>query len=583
MRASLDQLFRRVIADPTSPDARLIAQAVFAELERRARPSRVHRERLTKHAVLWWSLGFGPRCRAVLQRWRREDPQNRELRLAETHFAVRTARPQASARLADVRDVRAAALAVIHLVLAGEPHAALALARVHGWFATRRDLAVYVVMFIGWAFGLTRSPEAERVLAIWKRHAAGDPEWLHHVLKAEAEIAMHACQYTRELSALRTAHALCIEHELGMQRVAVEVTLPCAFAHNADLVAARAVMARWSTPSGDYVPLDAGHDLARAEIELIAGRWDEAEKAARRALQFFESSDLVFHACMAMSLIAIAAPRSRFSRALEEFRRIVHRVSVPFYRERFQLIERLAARGVGAIREVRLSERSRYQRRAVSFVHVLFPRPESIAADIYWDRVQHRIWLRGQGPFSFDDHPMLARMLEAILAADGFAIPLADLFEAVWRVPYNPLIHENKAHVTLHRLRAWFEQRSKGMGRAVLVRDGIVSVAEHVEVIVLEPPVDLDAPAYEQRSTIERVAACLDERSPLTARELQRMLGISRSALNGATRRLLEQGRIARVGRGPAVVYSSTNPAAARRHDRPCARARARDDDHQEP
>ena len=479
-------MFDRVIADPTADDAPLIAQAVFAQLEKRARPDRIHRERLTRHAVLWWSLGFGPRGRALLQRWRREDPRNRELRLAETHFVVRTAPPQASVRLADARDAADGALAVIHLVLAGEPHAALERARAHRWFATRRDLA-HVVMFVGWAFGLTRSPEAEGVLALWKRHAAGDPEWLHHVLKAEAEIAVHACQYPRELQALRAAHALCVDHELGMQRAAVEVTLPCAFAHNADLAAAHGVMKRWSAPADAYVPLDAGHDLSRAEVELIAERWDEAETAARRALAFFEAADLAFHACMAMTLAAIAAPRSRFAQALEELRRIIHRVSVPFYRERFRLLERLAARGVGAVREAALVERSRFARRPASFVQVLYPRAESIAADLYWDRVQQQVWVRGHGPHSLDEHPILARMLETIVAADEFALPLTALFEAVWKIPYNPLIHENKTHVTIHRLRRWLDGHQRGMGRAIQVRDGIVSIADDVEVVVLEP------------------------------------------------------------------------------------------------
>jgi hypothetical protein len=487
MRASLVQLFDRVIADPASPDAPLLAQAVFAELERRARPTRAQRERLTKHAVLWWSLGFGPRVRAVLQRWRRDDPQNRELRLAETHFVVRTARPQAAARFADVRDAPAAALAVIHLVLAGEPHAALDHARAHGWFATRPDLA-QALMFTGWALGLTASPDAEQVLALWKRHAARDPEWLHHVLKAEAEIAMHACQYPRELEALRAAQALCAEHALGMQRVAVEVTLPCAFAHNADLAAARAVMKRWTAPAIDYTPLDAGRDLSRAEIELIAGRWDESEKAARRALAFFEAADLAFHSCMAAMFIALSAPRPRFARALAELRRSVHRVSVPFYRERYQLLERLAARGLLSVRDAVFIERTRFDRQPTTFAHVLFPRAESIAADLYWDRVQERVWLHGRGPYSLVDHPILARMLEAIVAADELAIPLASLFEAVWHVPYQPLIHENKAHVTLHRLRAWLDSHHKGMGRAVLVRDGVVSIASDIDVVVLESP-----------------------------------------------------------------------------------------------
>ncbi|HEY5951517.1 MAG TPA: winged helix-turn-helix domain-containing protein [Kofleriaceae bacterium] len=562
MRGSLGQLFDRVIADPTSPDAPLLAQAVFAELERRARPTRVHRERLTKHAVLWWSLGFGPRGRAVLQRWRRDDPQNRELRLAETHFVVRTAPPQAAARFADVRDAPAAALAVIHLVLAGEPEAALAHARAQRWFATRRDLA-HVLMFIGWALGLTASPDGERVLAMWKRHAAGDPEWLHHVLKAEAEIAMHACQYPRELQALRAAHALCIDHELGMQRVAVEVTLPCAFSHNADLAAARAVMKRWSAPALDYTPLDAGHDLARAEIELIAGRWDDSERAARRALAFFATADLAFHSCMAATFVALAAARSRFTRALAELRRIVHRVSVPFYRERYQLLERLAARGMLSVRDAVFTERTRFDRRPTTFAHVLYPRAESIAADIYWDRVQQRLWLRGRGPYSLDDHPIVARMLEAIVAADELTIPLATLFELVWRAPYQPLIHENKAHVTLHRLRTWLDAHHKGIGRAVLVRDGIVSIAEDIEVVVLEPPANVGEQA-DGASLHDRIVAALDEDSPLSARELQHRLGISRSALNQATRVLLDAGRIACSGQGRALLYSTMGPDSSR-------------------
>jgi hypothetical protein len=156
---------------------------------------------------------------------------------------------------------------------------------------------------------------------------------------------------------------------------------------------------------------------------------------------------------------------------------------------------------------------------------------------------------------------MLARMLEAIVAGDELSIPIPTLFEIVWRAPYNPLIHENKVHVTIHRLRAWLEKHDSAMGRAIVVRDGIVSMAEHVEVIVLEPPTNLDEPRAEPPSTIDRVTACLDEDSPLTARELQQRLGISRSALNNATRQLLQAGRIYCLGRGRALVYSSARRA----------------------
>lgn len=561
MRVSIAPLFERVVADPESPDAPAIAQAVFTQLERRARPTRADRECLANHALLWWSLGFGPRGRALLQRWRRADPKNSALALAETHFVVRTAPPQASVRLATVRDAPAAALAVIHLVFAGDPLAAVALAREHGWFATRRDLA-HVVMFVGWALALTGElDEAERVLAAWKRRAADDPEWMHHVLKAEAELAFHACQYPRELRALRGAQALCMEHGLGMQRAAVEVTLPAALAHNADLAGARAVMKRWSAPGAEYVPLDAGHDLARAEVELIAGQWDEAERAAHRALAFFEAADIPFHACIAHSIIAMAAPRSRFARALEDFRTSVGRISVPFYRARLQLLERLAARGVKAVRDVVLGERSRFARTPVSFVHVLFPRPGSIAADLYWDRVQRRVWLSGRGPYSLDDHPILARLLGTIVAANELALPLPALFEAVWEMPYNPLVHENKAHVAIHRLRAWLAAHRSGMDRAIQVRDGIVSIAEDIDVVVLEPGAHLVDAQADRAPLRDRVVAALAEQSPLSAAELEDRLGVSRTALNTATRELVEEGEIECTGQGRALRYSRATQA----------------------
>jgi hypothetical protein len=554
MKGALAQLFDRVVADPTSPDAPVIAQAVFEQLEHHARPTRLVRECLANHALLWWSLGFGPRGRAVLQRWRRADPDNSALQLAETHFAVRSAPPQATARLAAVRDTPAAALAVIHLVFAGDPRAAVAIARAHKWFAKRGDLA-HVAMFVAWALALTGEyAECERVIALWKRNAAGDAEWMHHVLKAEAELALHACQYSRELAAMRSAQALCMEHGLGMQRAAVEVTLPCAYAHCGEVTSARAVMKRWGAPSAEYVPLDAGRDLARAEVELIAGHWDEAEKAARRALGFFEAGDIPFHACMAQSIVAMAAPRSRFARALEEFRQSVHRISVPFYRARFQLLERLAARGAKSVRDVRLVERSRFAHTPVSFVHVLFPRASSIAADVYWDRVQRRLWLAGQGPYALEEHPILERVLATLVAAEGFALPLATLFETVWAMPYNPLVHENKAHVAIHRLRGWLDSHRKGMGRAVLVRDGIVSIAEDAEVVVLEPGhVEEEA---ERPALRDRILAALVEQSPLSARELEDRVGVSRTALNVGTRELVASGEILCTGQGKALRYS---------------------------
>jgi biotin operon repressor len=229
---------------------------------------------------------------------------------------------------------------------------------------------------------------------------------------------------------------------------------------------------------------------------------------------------------------------------------------VPFYRARLQLLERLAARGIKAVRDVVLAERSRFARTPVSFVQVLFPRPSSIAADLYWDRVQRRMWLAGRGPYSLDDHPILARLLGTIVAANELALPLPALFEAVWQMPYNPLVHENKAHVAIHRLRVWLAAHRSGMDRAIQVRDGIVSIAEDIDVVVLEPGAHLVESQADPAPLRARVLAALAEQSPLSAAELEERLGVSRTALNTTTRELVDSGEIACTGQGRALRYS---------------------------
>ena len=44
----------------------------------------IYSEALSPPPGFRFTSGFGPRGRALLQRWRREDPRNRELRLAQS-------------------------------------------------------------------------------------------------------------------------------------------------------------------------------------------------------------------------------------------------------------------------------------------------------------------------------------------------------------------------------------------------------------------------------------------------------------------------------------------------------------------
>ncbi|MGE5182441.1 MAG: hypothetical protein ACM31C_10285 [Acidobacteriota bacterium] len=544
-RTPTGRLFELLVADPTSADAPALAHAVIADLERRARPTAEERERLVDHAVLWWNLGFGPRARALLERWSRSDPRCRQLRHARARLAL------GSYAALDFDRERDAAALVTRLVLAGDPEAALAVARANHYFASRPDP---VVMFVGWAFALAgRALEGERVVARWRSRAARDPEWLHHVLKAEALLALDASDFPREVQAFRAAHALALAHDLAMHRAAVELPLACALAHDGELAAARAIVAAWHPPGDPYVPLDAGRDLARAEVELLAGAWDAAEHAALRAAGYFETTELAVYACMARAIAALAAPAARFADALAAYRRAVSRVRIPPHRARLQLLERLAARGMTSFRELAVVERSRFAAHAVSPVRIAYPATTSLAAAVYWDQIERRLWLAGKGPFTLDEHPILAQTLDQLAHAPEQTLALPALFEAVWKMPYNPLVHESKLHVTLHRLRAWLDARAPGLGRIVVVRDGAVSIAGSASVIVLALP---DEPAIERSAPRERVLDCLAAESPLTAAELERRVGVSRSTLHDVARALLDESAIARSGRGRALRYA---------------------------
>jgi biotin operon repressor len=94
------------------------------------------------------------------------------------------------------------------------------------------------------------------------------------------------------------------------------------------------------------------------------------------------------------------------------------------------------------------------------------------------------------------------------------------------------------------------------MDRAIQVRDGIVSVAEDIDVVVLEPGPHLVESQADRAPLRERVVAALAEQSPLSAAELEERLGVSRSTLNTATRELVEDGEIECTGQGRALRYS---------------------------
>lgn len=174
---------------------------------------------------------------------------------------------------------------------------------------------------------------------------------------------------------------------------------------------------------------------------------------------------------------------------------------------------------------------------------------------LYWDRVQDLLWLRGQGPHRLADRPVLRRLLEVLTRSSGFSRPADRLFEAVWGGRYDPIVHQTKLHVTVHRLRAWLDERTAGGERLVEVREGVVGLARDADVRVVEAP-GVDVSPADLR---ERLRQCLAE--SLSPADLERVLGASRSSLHQAVRALLRTGAIVRSGRGRALRYRLTRPS----------------------
>jgi hypothetical protein len=168
--------------------------------------------------------------------------------------------------------------------------------------------------------------------------------------------------------------------------------------------------------------------------------------------------------------------------------------------------------------------------------------------------VQGTLYLAGDGPFSLADHPILRRVLEAVLAMPEHELPIATLFERVWDMSYTPLRHEGKCHVALHRLRALLAGWCAGADRLIEVRDGVVRIAGDATVCVIE----LSRAGTSDASTAslaDRVAAHLAASGEASPAELAQRIGVSRSALLLVLRGLAAEGRVERVGRARAIRY----------------------------
>jgi hypothetical protein len=396
------------------------------------------------------------------------------------------------------------------------------------------------------------------VIATWRhRHPMLTPAQDQALLGAEARVESIRHHHARERALLEEALAICDDAGLGLERTYLDASYAIALVRAGEITAAKRLVRAWdsaehttaraSTTFSEQA-LEVYRDVARTELALLADNARGADTAARRVLAYANASGNLVYGCLARFHCLLAATRATYPALLADYGRAAAQLQIPVHLRRHRLLDELP-------RDVRLVVRTRRRKRSEPLVRLFYPAFTDLGSELCWDRVQGTLYLSGDGPFSLADHPIVRRVLEVVLATPTFALPIASLFERVWEMSYDPLRHEGKCHVALHRLRTLLGGWRAGAGRLLQVREGEVRIADDATVCVIELPRAAKAVERASTSLAERVATHLAAAGEASPAELAKRIGVSRNALLLVLRGLVAESRVQRVGRARAIRY----------------------------
>jgi hypothetical protein len=570
---SVRNVLRQLHADPAAPQAGDFTERLLDNLAQARRPTDETMLTIARNAYLLMGLGYGERTRALIRDWRRGGAVQRELAFADAFLALSSA-PRAAAReLVELltRSSDGAVLAVAGLFAVGDLEGCVALARRYRFFVGR-PAHVYGAAYAAHACALLGDlGGAERVLRRWRAkrvlpasagartsNGARTVARAHAViLRAEAWVADARQRHTIAETYVEEAIDLCRAPDLGVERTFLEAELVIYRARRGDLDGARTGTRGWTTRASAQPSVFQAHrDMARMEIALASESWRAAERHGQRALRAWQHMKNEVLTLQLRFGLALTAPPEEFASAVKSYAVAVMRAPVPHHVGRLRVLERCIGDGMATATELTLAERTRFSRERVPLLRLWLPRAGLLSADIYADRVQQHVYLRGDGPCSLADRPVLAALLDALLDADGFALPLDALFRRVWGGSYRPLVHESKVRVTLHRLRAWLDRGTRHGGRIVEMKNGVVSLAATAEIRVLEHA-DAHVARTSRPSLEDRVWEALASGSS-SCDAIGRRTSASRSSVLAVLRTLVHQRKVTRTGRGPVTRYHVT-------------------------
>jgi len=446
---------------------------------------------LAEHAALFSALGVDAEILGVARRALEEGVNEPRLAtLAATHALVATP-GGVELRLRSVAgESEADALRVVSAVMRGQLARAASMAKKRRYFTEFAEAPhVYATAYASWACALLdRSAEAVTIVATWeRRHPDASPRARQFMLRVRGWIVGLGGDDAGELALAEEAALLCDEAGLHVERAFVDVELGFASLRGGDEQRALNIVSSFPRPGASAEGLlDAYRDLLRLEVALHRGEQSVARDAAMRAGVYYERTGNAVLACDALFGACLAEAWShQADNALSAYRRAVHRSPTAGHQAKLRVLDGLGAALFDADARLHASRVSTSASAPAYAVHLFRPALEARHADLYLDDIRKQVWLSGRGPFRFGEHPVVELTLVTLLAAGADGLSVGDLFTAVWGGEFHPVRHENKVHVTLHRLRHWLGSRRPGAEEFVVLSSGRVRIAGGVDARVL--------------------------------------------------------------------------------------------------
>jgi len=378
------------------------------------------------------------------------------------------------------------------------------LAEASDWLLDRPEHAEAVGLAVSALLARHEFERAAEIIARWRSSTwRGDPAIEPVLLRLEAKAASYQDRFHLAVPLAARAVELYRAAAMPLAQAYAEAELATVLARAGAIVDARRIIDAWPEAHAPGFLL-AYRRLARAEAALIEGEPHSAGRDAAAAAACFAE---VGHAPLqaeAAFLALLGAEPGRCRIALEELRKAVRRSPAARHQRRMAVLDAVCAHGYQSLDDVVLVERTRYTEIELPLFRAWVPRPTAVESGLFWNRVRNTFYVLGTGPHRLDKQPVMKKVLEAILSSPTFSLSLPELFERVWGVSYQPVRHENKVNVTLHRLRRWLQQHVAGDPQLLVTTSGSVSVPAEVEVCVLG--LRSDRPQVEETETSASVS-----------------------------------------------------------------------------